>query len=74
MIPEILEGCGLLVDAGDVSALGAAIARLLDDPGEAAALARRARERCVERYSFGAARRDLFPLIEQVTAGARAPR
>ncbi len=71
MIPEILEGCGLLVEAGDVSALGAAIARLLDDPGEAAALARRARERCVERYSFGAARRDLFPLIEQVTAGTR---
>src|SRR5207244_1759982 len=74
MIPEILEGCGLLVEAGDVSALGAAIARLLDDPGEAAALARRARERCVERYSFGAARRDLFPLIEQVTAGTRARR
>src|SRR5207244_2679300 len=74
MIPEILEGCGLLVEAGDVSALGAAIARLLDDPGEAAALARRARERCVERYSFGAARRDLFPLIEQVPAGPRARR
>jgi glycosyltransferase involved in cell wall biosynthesis len=74
MIPEILEGCGLLVEAGDVSALGAAIARLLDDPGEAAALARRARERCVDRYSFSAARRDLFPLIEQVTAGARARR
>ena len=74
MIPEILEGCGLLVEAGAVSALGAAIARLLDDPGEAAALARRARERCVERYSFSAARRDLFPLIEQVTAGARVRR
>jgi len=74
MIPEILEGCGLLVEAGDVSALGAAIARLLDNPGEAAALARRARERCVERYSFSAARRDLFPLIEQVTAGARVRR
>ena len=57
-----------------MSALGAAIARLLDDPGEAAELARRARERCVERYSFGAARRDLFPLIEQVTAGTRARR
>ncbi len=74
MIPEILEGCGLLVKAGDVAALGGAIARLLDDQGEAAALARRARERCVERYSFTSARRDLFPLITQVTEQARGPR
>jgi len=32
------------------------------------ALGARARERCVERYSFHAARRELFPLIERVLA------
>jgi glycosyltransferase involved in cell wall biosynthesis len=68
MIPEILEGCGLLVEPGDVPGLAAAIARLLDGPAEAEALGARARERCVERYSFQSARRDLFPLIERVMA------
>ena len=68
MIPEILEGCGLLVEPGDVAGLGAAIARLLDRPEEARALGDAARRRAVERYSFDAARRALFPLVERVRA------
>jgi len=68
MIPEILDGCGLLVDPGDVAGLAAAIARLVDDPAEARALGTRARVRCVERYSFASARRALFPLVESVMA------
>jgi glycosyltransferase involved in cell wall biosynthesis len=66
MIPEILDGCGLLVEPGDVSGLAAAIRKLLDDSTHAEALGARARERCVERYSFQAARGVLFPLIERV--------
>jgi glycosyltransferase involved in cell wall biosynthesis len=68
MIPEILEGCGFLVEPGDVGGLGAAIARLLDRPDEARALGEAARRRAVERYSFEAARRALFPLVERVRA------
>ena len=67
MIPEILDGCGVLVQPGDVAALAQAIGRLLDHPDEAAAFGRRARERCVTEYSFAAARRKLFPLVERVT-------
>jgi glycosyltransferase involved in cell wall biosynthesis len=67
MIPEILEGCGVVVAPGDVAALTAAIKRLLDDPAEAAALGRRARERCETRYSFRVARAVLFPLLEKLT-------
>jgi glycosyltransferase involved in cell wall biosynthesis len=63
MIPEILEGCGLVVPPSDPAALGAAIARLADDRTLAVALGARARARCVARYSFTAARRDLFPLV-----------
>ena len=48
--------------------LAAGIARFLDDRAEAQALGARARERCVERYSFEAARRALFPLVKQVMA------
>jgi glycosyltransferase involved in cell wall biosynthesis len=68
MIPEVLEGCGLLVEPGDVAGLGAAIARLLDDPAEARALGEAGRRRAVERYSFASARRALFPLVERVRA------
>jgi glycosyltransferase involved in cell wall biosynthesis len=65
MIPEILEGCGVLVEPGQVDALGQAIARLLDHPDEARTLGLAARRRAVERYSFEAARRALFPLVER---------
>ena len=68
MIPEILDGCGLLVEPGDVDALSAAIARLLDHPDQARALGAAARRRAVERYSFASARRALFPLVERVRA------
>lgn len=70
MIPEILEGCGLLVAPGEPAALGDAIARLADDRALAGELGNRARARCVERYSFASARRELFPLVDRLLAGA----
>jgi glycosyltransferase involved in cell wall biosynthesis len=66
MIPEILDGCGVLVPPGDVTALAESIGHLLDYPAEAAALGMRARARCVAEYSFAAARSRLFPLVERV--------
>jgi glycosyltransferase involved in cell wall biosynthesis len=72
MIPEVIEGCGLLAPPDDVPALAHAIERPLDHPEEAAALGRRARERAVERYSFASARALLFPLIKRVMAGSPA--
>jgi glycosyltransferase involved in cell wall biosynthesis len=66
MIPEILEGCGLVVPPGDVRALAAALRALLDDPARASAMGRRARARCEAAYSFRAARDRLFPLFEQL--------
>jgi glycosyltransferase involved in cell wall biosynthesis len=66
MIPEILEGCGVVVEPGDVSALAGAIKRLLDNADEAATLGRRARERCEARYSFRVARAILFPLLDRL--------
>lgn len=71
MIPEILNGCGLVVEPGNPEALAHALAFLLDHPAEASALGLRARARAEERYSYAAARRLLFPLIEAV-AGGRA--
>lgn len=67
MIPEILEGCGLVVSPGNPTELANAIAFLLDHPEEARRMGRMARERCIQRYSYAAARELLFPLVEQVT-------
>ena len=74
MIPEILEGCGVLVPPDNPTALRAALGRLLDDPAGAAELGRRARRRCAERYSFTAARAVLFPLIDDLAARFAAAR
>jgi glycosyltransferase involved in cell wall biosynthesis len=70
MIPEILDGggCGVLVPPGDAAALGAAIERLASDPEKARELGARARARCIARYSFASARRDLFPLVQGLLA------
>lgn len=72
MIPEILDGCGVLVEPGQPEELAHAIAFLLDHPEEAAELGRKARARCEERYSFGSARSSLFPLLESVLKGRAA--
>ena len=72
MIPEILEGCGLIAPPGDVAALAKMLAALLDDPERAAEIGRRARERCEAHYSFTAARAALFPLVESLLAARRA--
>src|SRR2546426_3680315 len=74
MIPEILEGCGVLVRPGDTTALRVALGRLLDDPASAAELGRRARQRCAERYSFATARAVLFPLIDDLASKFRLKR
>ena len=71
MIPEILDGCGVLVPPGNVVALATALRQLLDDPASAAELGRRARERCREHYSFTAARASLFPIVERAVAAMR---
>ena len=70
MIPEILDGCGVVIPPGDPGALAKAIDGLLGDPGAAEELGRRARQRCIAEYSFTSARATLFPLIDRLTSGA----
>ena len=72
MIPEVLEGCGLLVPPAEPRALRAVLETLLADSDRARELGRRARARCVERYSFTSARALLFPLIDQLGSAAHA--
>jgi len=53
-IPEILEGCGWLVEPEDSAALAECIDWVLSHPDEANAMGQKARSRCVERYSWNA--------------------
>lgn len=70
MIPEILEGCGMVVRPGDVEALAGAIRQVLDEPDLAATLGRRARARCVAEYSFAAVRDRLDALLDRTLSRA----
>ena len=46
----------------------AALGRLLGDRAMAEALGRRARARCEEHYSFAAARRRLYPIVDSLAS------
>lgn len=67
-LPEVLEGCGALVPPGDPAALARALDGLLADPARRRDLGRKARARCVERYSDDAMR----PVMQAALAEAMA--
>jgi glycosyltransferase involved in cell wall biosynthesis len=66
-LPEILDGCGILVDPGDVAQLSAAIERLLHDDPLAMELGERARDRCLQHYSWDAMEAILAQVFDQFT-------
>ena len=63
-IPQILDGCGIVVPPDDPSALADAIQFVIDHPVEAKLMGLRARERCIQEYSLKAMQDVLFPLFE----------
>lgn len=65
-IPLVLNGCGIVVNAGSVDGLADGIRRMLDDPGMARELGRRARLRCEELYSVRVAREKLRTLLSEL--------
>lgn len=71
-IPEILDGCGLVVSPGDPAALTAALRRVLTDPAAGSALGAAARRRCVECYSWDAVAPTLEGVVERAQAASRA--
>jgi glycosyltransferase involved in cell wall biosynthesis len=64
------EGCGLVVDPTDPAAIAAAIAYLLENPGEAEEMGRRGRRAVEERYNWA---RDTGPLLGLYRRLAGAP-
>ena len=58
-LPEILDGCGIVIPSGAVAHLAAALDRILSRPDEAQDLGREARKRCQDHYSWDAMERIL---------------
>ncbi len=75
-IPEILEGCGYVVEPEDDPALQATIEHVLLHPEEAREMGRRARQRVIERYSWDVMDRTIEQTIQTVAgrAGGRSRR
>jgi glycosyltransferase involved in cell wall biosynthesis len=55
-IPEVLDGCGWVVEPGHPENLASAIQSVLDNPRQAEESGRRARQKCIEQYSHEAVR------------------
>ena len=62
---------GIIVPSGDVSALAAAVRRLVEDPDEAQRLAERGHARVRERFSLGSVVDELESLYARLTADTR---
>lgn len=75
VLPQILgDDAGLIVDVGDDAGLARAIARLMDDPGLAAALSACGRARVREQYGFERMVEDFERVYEEVLdEAARRP-
>ncbi|MNR75245.1 GDP-mannose-dependent alpha-(1-6)-phosphatidylinositol monomannoside mannosyltransferase [compost metagenome] len=69
-IPEVLDGCGLVVAPGDPAALAEALAALMAAPACARALGAAARRKVLARYSYAQGAEVLGDLMLRV-AGAK---
>ncbi|WP_164932786.1 glycosyltransferase family 4 protein [Halorubrum amylolyticum] len=65
-LPLVLEDCGRIIEPGNVEQLQTSIVELQDHPGLRKSLGCRARERCIEKYSYDA----LSPVIDDVITSA----
>lgn len=63
--PQILEGCGFVVKPDDIDSMAEKANLLLEDSKLASTLGRKAREKCMEKYSWDAMEKSLFPLFDQ---------
>ncbi len=64
-LAEILDGCGWIVEPGKPEQLAQTIKYVLDNSGEAVEMGRKARQKCIEKYSWDAMEKVLVNMFEK---------
>jgi len=64
-LPLILDGCGIIVEPEDIAALAEKIAWVFANPGAAAEMGRRAREKCTAEYSWDVMEKKLVAVFDK---------
>ena len=64
-LPEILDGCGWIVEPENPEQLAEKIQYVLDNPEEAKAMGNKARQKCIEKYSWDAMEEILSTVFEK---------
>jgi glycosyltransferase involved in cell wall biosynthesis len=65
-LPEILDGCGIVVEPGDIGALSEGMAFLLSDREAAERMGKNGRQKCVELYSYDSVRKTFRKLLDEL--------
>ncbi|MFC1845276.1 glycosyltransferase family 4 protein [Thermodesulfobacteriota bacterium] len=64
-LPQILDGCGIIVEPGDISILAEKIAWVFSNPMDTKEMGRRAREKCIQEYSWDVMEKRLVALFDK---------
>jgi len=64
-MPLILEGCGIIVEPGDITVLAEKINWVFSNPLEAEEMGRKAREKCIAKYSWDVMEENLSSIFEK---------
>jgi glycosyltransferase involved in cell wall biosynthesis len=67
-IPKILEGCGIVVEPGDIKAIAKSIRYVLDHPGKAEEMGKAARTKCEKYFSYEAVGNILYNVFDKYDA------
>jgi glycosyltransferase involved in cell wall biosynthesis len=70
-IPDILEGCGIIVKPDSPEELRKAIRWVLENPEQGALMGAKARKKCIELYSLQSIDKRLKDIVEGVAQGNR---
>lgn len=64
-MPEILDGCGWIVKPESPEQLAEKIQYVLNNPEEAEAMGNKARQKCIEKYSWNAMEEILLKVFKK---------
>lgn len=68
-MPDILDGCGWIIEPEKPELLAETIQYILDNPQQANETGQRARQKCIEKYSFDAMGKRLSVIFEKYISG-----